>query len=124
MAPDLAIFARQAGDLAFVAGLVLMAILSAAAAVRIERGARVPMQWDLKGRPLWHLGRRGAMMFSPAVAAVSGLVLTAVAHGERELAPDGALALGMVRAMMALVFVVAHAFHLSVALRTLESRRR
>lgn len=124
MTPDPGPFLLQVGDLAFLAGLVLMAVLSWAAARRILPGERVPMQWDLRGRPVWRLGRRAALMFSPLIAALTGLATTWQAHDIGPVATRGALELALVRTAMALGLVLAHALHLAVALQTLERERR
>lgn len=117
-------FLLLSGDVCFLAGLVLMAVLSAAAGARIEPRAGVPMQFGLNGKPTWLLRRRWALLFAPALAAVSGVVLAGLAH----LSDTGDLTQAMVtlaltRAGMALAFVVAHAAHLAIALKWLEGER-
>jgi hypothetical protein len=124
MQPDFAVYLRQIGDVAFLAGLVLMAVLSWAAGQHVRPHEQVPMQWGLTGKPVWRTGRRLALMFSPALAGLSGLVLTALAHSGGEHVEAGALHLAMVRTGMAVAFVLAHMAHLAMALRTLDRERR
>jgi MFS family permease len=123
MTPDFGVFLLQVGDTAYLAGLALMAVLSWAAGRRVRRHERVPMQWGLAGKPLWRLGRRGALMFSPVLAALCGLILTWQAHQLPPIASQAALNLAVIRAGMALALVLAHALHLAVAVAAVERER-
>lgn len=121
---DYSFFLLWTGDVCFVAGLVLMAIVSASAAQNIGRGVKVPMQFGFDGKPTWSAPRRLALLFAPALAAVFGLFLTFMAHR----VPNGALtqeavSLGVARVGMAFTFVVAHILHLAIALRWLSRRK-
>jgi hypothetical protein len=122
---DLSHFLLWTGDLCFVAGLVLMALISATAAVRIDPDARVPMQFGPQGKPTWLASRRLALLFAPTCAAASGLLLTYLAHR----VPDDAVtqatqSLAVVRALMAFIFVVVHMLHLAFALKWLNRDTR
>jgi hypothetical protein len=117
-------FLLWTGDVSYVAGLVLMAILSAGAGARIPARTAVPMQFGLTGRPTWSLRRRWALLFAPGLAAGFGLVLTIMAHATDtgDLTQAG-VSLALTRAGMALAFVVAHAAHLAIALAWLARRK-
>jgi hypothetical protein len=121
---DYSHFLLWTGDLCFVAGLILMAILSASAAAKIAPGTRVPMQFGLKGKPLWSAPRRFALLFAPAIAAGFGLFLTYMAHNtDTGRLTREALSLGTSRVGMALAFVVAHMAHLAIALNWLARQK-
>jgi hypothetical protein len=121
---DYSHFLLWTGDLCFVAGLILMAILSASAATKIAPGTRVPMQFGLKGKPLWSAPRRFALLFAPAMAAGFGLFLTYMAHStDTDHLTREALSLGTSRVGMALAFVVAHTAHLAIALNWLSRQK-
>jgi hypothetical protein len=113
------------GDLCFVAGLILMTLISASAAAKIDPGAQVPMQFGLNGQPTWSASRRFALLFAPALAAGFGLLLTFLAHR----VPVGqltkeAVSLGTSRVFMAFTFVLAHMVHLAFALKWLNKDKR
>jgi hypothetical protein len=114
---DYSHFLLWTGDLCFVAGLILMAILSSAAGVRISPGTKVPMSFGFDGKPIWSAPRRYALLFAPAFAAACGLFLTFIAHTTHtgDLTAQ-ALSLGTARVGMALAFVIAHIAHLAIAL--------
>jgi hypothetical protein len=114
---DYSHFLLWTGDLCFVAGLILMAILSASAATRIAPGTKVPMSFGFTGKPIWSAQRRYALLFAPSFAAACGLFLTFMAHTTNtgDLTQQ-ALSLGTARVGMALAFVIAHIAHLSIAL--------
>jgi hypothetical protein len=117
-------FLLWTGDLCFVAGLVLMAVLSAGAAKSIDPSTQVPMQFGRKGRPTWSAPRRFALLFAPVLAAICGLFLTYLAHHDTT---DGltrqALSLGLSRVAMALCFVVTHALHLAIVVHWLNRQK-
>ena len=98
-----------------------MALLSGVAARHIGRRALVPMQFGLNGQPVWSVPRRFALLFAPCLAAVSGLVLTFLAHRDTSgMASAASAQLALIRAAMAFTFVVAHMVHLAIALRWLN----
>jgi hypothetical protein len=121
---DYSHFLLWTGDLCFVAGLILMSILSAAAAKKIGSGIKVPMQFGFNGKPMWSAPRRFALLFAPALAAGFGLFLTFMAHttDTGDLTKQ-AVSLGTSRVGMALAFVVAHIAHLSIALHWLSRQK-
>lgn len=109
------------GDAAFVCSLAVMAWLSAQAARRIRSDERVPMQFDFAGRPTWRLSRQLGLMFAPVLAALFGLLWTALAHW----LPAGAVGQTVApRLMIALAFVIAHGVHLHFAVRRIELERK
>jgi cytochrome bd-type quinol oxidase subunit 2 len=121
---DYSHFLLWTGDLCFVAGLILMAILSGAAAAKIGPGVKVPMQFDHKGRPIWSAPRRFALLFAPALAAGFGLFLTYMAYTTNSgNLTKQAVSLGTSRVGMALAFVIAHMAHLAIALNWLSRQK-
>jgi cytochrome bd-type quinol oxidase subunit 2 len=121
---DYSHFLLWTGDLCFVAGLTLMAILSGAAGARIAKGTHVPMSFDHKGRPIWSLPRRYALLFAPVIAASCGLFLTFMAHStySGDLTKE-ALSLATARVGMGLAFVIAHIAHLAIVLKWLDRQK-
>ena len=78
------------------------------------------MQFDLAGKPTWRLSRQLGLMFAPVIAALFGLLWTALAHW----LPAGAAGATVTpRVMIALAFVVAHGAHLHFAIRRIEQER-
>jgi hypothetical protein len=115
-------FLLDAGTVSWLAGLVLMAVLSATAGQSIPRGLRVPMQWAQDGRPVWTLRRRWALLWAPACAAVFGLVLTVLAYWKAVPLTQASVNLAVARAAMAVLFVFVHILHLGMVLRWLKNR--
>jgi hypothetical protein len=114
---DYSYFLLWTGDLCFVAGLVVMAMLSMSAATRIDAGTKVPMSFGFNGKPIWSAPRRYALLFAPVFAAGCGLFLTYMAHTTHiGILTQQALSLGTARVGMALAFVIAHIAHLWIAL--------
>lgn len=120
---DFSEFLLVTGNVAFVAGLVLMALLSATAGQSIPRGMAVPMQWGLNGKPAWMLRRRWALLWAPACAAVFGLLLTMLAYWKAVPLSHASVNIALARAAMAVVFVFAHIIHLGMVLAWLKNRR-
>ena len=122
---DFSHFLLWTGDLCFVAGLILMTLISATAAAKIDPGAQVPMQFGLNGQPTWSAPRRLALLFAPALAAGFGLLLTFLAHRlPNEQLTKEAVSLGTSRVFMAFTFVLAHMVHLAFALKWLNKDKR
>jgi hypothetical protein len=121
---DFSYFFLWVGDLCFIAGLILMALISASAGLKIERGARVPMQFGIGGKPTWTAPRRLALLFAPSLAAGFGLLLAILAHQQAgvELSSQ-VMMMGSARVLMAFFFVVAHLLHLIFALKWLNRAR-
>lgn len=114
-------FLLWTGDICFVAGIILMAILSASAAQAMGSKAKLPMQFGLKGEPIWFASRRFGLLFAPMLAALFGLFLTAVAHNAQSgVLTQEALSVGIARVAMAFAFVLAHIVHLAIALAWLK----
>jgi cytochrome bd-type quinol oxidase subunit 2 len=121
---DYSHFLLWTGDLCFIAGLILMAILSGAAGGQIAKGVKVPLSFGLNGKPIWSLPRRYALLFAPGIAAGCGLFLTYMAHSTHtgNLTAQ-ALSLGTARVGMALAFVIAHIAHLAIAINWLKRQK-
>jgi hypothetical protein len=117
-------FLLWTGDLCFVAGLILMAILSASAAQKIGSGVKVPMSFGLDGKPIWSASRRYALLFAPCFAAGCGLFVTYMAHTTTTgILTQQALSLGTARVGMAAAFVVAHIAHLVIVIGWLDRQK-
>jgi hypothetical protein len=116
-------FLLDAGTVSWLAGLALMAVLSATAGQEIPRGIKVPMQWGLNGKPVWLLRRRWALLWAPACAALFGLALTIVAYWKAVPLTQASVNIALMRAGMAVVFVFAHILHLGMVLRWLKNQR-
>jgi hypothetical protein len=122
---DYSYFLLWTGDLCFIAGLILMAMLSMSAATRIDAGTRVPMSFGFDGKPFWLAPRRYALLFAPCFAAGSGIFLTFMAHATMTgTLTAEALSLGTARVGMALAFVIAHIAHLMIALAWLDRQKK
>jgi hypothetical protein len=88
--------------------IVLGAMVGASRAVkaRLPERARIPMQWDLRGRPTWSVRPLVGLAFTPMLyAAVLGAVLLI---DRRQPA---------IIALVALGFLLAHLLHLRLVLR-------
>ena len=113
-----------AGDVSFLAGLVLLAVLSWAASQEISPDATIPMQWGLNGKPTWRASRRLGLLFTPFIAAITGILLSFLVHHRPiGLAHDLTLELlnlSIIRVGVAVAFVLAHILHLSLVLREMK----
>ena len=96
--------------------LITLLLFSALASLFIPKGARLPMQWDFRGRPTWTAPATAALLFTPAVAALV-LGLTLFLAGAR---PEVARIL----VLQAMVFVAVHALYLVFAVWHIAARRR
>lgn len=121
---DYSHFLLWTGDICFIAGLILMAILSAAAAQGMGVHKKLPMQFGIKGEPTWLASKRFGLLFAPTLAAAFGLFLTAMAHETKNgTLTQAALSIGVARVGMAFAFVVAHIIHLAIALAWLRRQK-
>jgi hypothetical protein len=84
-----------------------MLALSFLAGIRLPKDARLPMQWDWRGRPTWTASTWFAVLFTPALATAVAAFVFAVAQ---EKAP------GLAGGIM-LLFLVVHVVHLFFAAR-------
>ncbi|NJR20439.1 MAG: hypothetical protein HC777_02515 [Hyphomonadaceae bacterium] len=118
-------FLLWTGDICFIAGLILMAIVSASAGQAMGSHKSLPMQFGLKGQPTWFVSRRFGLLFAPTLAAAFGLLLTAIAHSHQAgVLTQAALSIGIARVAMAFAFVVAHIIHLTIALAWLKRQNK
>lgn len=90
-----------------------MLILSAVAAFAAPRGARLPMQWGVNGKPTWTAATPIAVLFTPTVAAI--VLAPLVVFGDSP-------AMRTVLPAIAMLFLVIHAAHLYFALRHVAAR--
>ena len=124
MTLNFATYLMLLGDVAFVAGLILMALLSAGAGAQMLPGEKLPMQWGLTGKVRWAARKRFGLLFAPGVAALCGVLLTAMAHlGPRDLTQE-AVNLAVIRVTTALGLVLGHMLHLWFALGWLRQNRK
>lgn len=87
---------------------IAMIGLSLLAVLRMPSGARVPMQWDFRGKPTWTAPLWLAVSFTPAVATFV-LAIFSIA------------ALGSAVPSLAALFLVIHALHLFFGARHVAS---
>jgi hypothetical protein len=78
---------------------IAMVCLSLVAALRMPSGARVPMQWDFRGKPIWTAPVWLAVSFTPAVAVLI-------------LAVFSLTAMSLALPSLASLFLGIHALHL------------
>lgn len=113
-----------AGDVSFLASLVLLAILSWAASQNIPFSNSIPMQWGFNGKPIWRAARRFGLLFTPVIAAITGVILSFLAHrpplGLAHSLSLELLNLAIIRVGVAVAFVFAHILHLSLVLREIK----
>lgn len=99
--------------------VALLTTMSLRANRRFESQSRLPMQWGLDGSINWTAPRKVALAFTPVLAAVC-LVLVAVAAAfVKPRAGQEGLVIPVV-IFCAVVFLVAHAFHLRLIRRALQ----
>jgi hypothetical protein len=102
----------------WIAALAIMSSTSRQAYGRMRPTARVPMQFDHKGAPLWRASRLIGVSFTPALATVLWLGLLVAG----QTAPEGSLRhlilLGA-RLFPAPIFALVHLWHLRQALKVL-----
>ena len=109
----------QAG-IAFIAVCTLIA-MSVAANRRFKDERRLPMQWSANGSVNWTAPRAIALAFTPVLAAISLLataVLTTFLHPK---AGQGGFVIPT-NIVMALIFIGAHALHLSLIRKSLRPK--
>ena len=83
-----------------------MIVLSIAAFLLVPRGARVPMQWGVTGKPTWTLAPGFAVLFVPLFAAAVLAALSLLNSAARASLPS-----------LAMLFLLIHAVHLFFAVR-------
>jgi len=99
VAPGLAISA---------AAVAMLALMSFMADRHLRHHARIPMQWNFRGRPTWTAPRAIGLAFTPVLAAI--VLALGVARNE-----DGPILL-----LVAAAFVAVHVIHLWLAARSLS----
>lgn len=90
------------------ATMVAMLAISAIAFLILPAGARVPMQWDLRGQPTWKAPKLVAVLFSPALALLV-LSLAGLASAGNPQKAEAVLPL------IAGAFLIFHVLHLVLA---------
>ena len=98
-----------------VSTLLVMIVTSLAALSKLPKGARLPMQWGVGGKPTWFASRGVALGFTPVLAGLVFAVLIApeVVAGEDALKPALSASLNFVAG----VLVVVHLVHIWFAIR-------
>ncbi|KAF0115265.1 MAG: hypothetical protein FD163_503 [Hyphomonadaceae bacterium] len=114
----------EAGDVAFFAGIVIMAIISWSASQEIDANDKIAMQWNLKGKAIWRSNRRFGLLFAPIIAAITGIILSFLAHGGGGSLSLELLNLSIIRVGVAIAFILAHILHLGLVLREIKSGRK
>jgi hypothetical protein len=90
------------------ATVVAMLAISGIALLLFPKGARVPMQWDLRGQPTWSAPKIIGVLFSPMLALC---VLSFAAYSSA----SDPQKVTSVLPLIAGVFLVAHVLHLALA---------
>lgn len=90
------------------AAFAAMLAISGVAYLLLPRGARVPMQWDLAGKPTWTAPKLIAVLFSP-ILSLFVLLGTSFASASNPQKVEAILVL------IAGVFLVVHVLHLALA---------
>jgi hypothetical protein len=101
----------------WLSGWTLMAWISLGLLKKLRPGERVPMQWGKGGTVLWRASPALAALLTPTLSVVAGLVTIVVSYlygGGR--AP-------LMNVILPLIFILAHAMHVHMAIRTLEHER-
>lgn len=107
-----------AGDAIWIFVMATIASATRRAAKLIPADARLPMQWSLKGRPVWRARRAPAFALVVGIPLVLGLILSAAARAPQD-DPGDPLILFLVRMALAPLMALVHLLWLRGALRTL-----
>ncbi|MFM9864515.1 MAG: hypothetical protein ACKVRO_13000 [Micropepsaceae bacterium] len=102
------------------AALAVLVLLSVVAARTFPKGAKVPMQWGITGKPTWYAPVPFAVSATPVLAAIV-FTLSAALTGVTEKAQrdfDNAWPL------MVGIFLFVHVVHLACAFWHFAARRR
>lgn len=107
----------------FVAALCLgvLAFMSVRANRRLSHRRRLPMQWTFSGSVSWSAPRPLALAFTPVLAAMILVPLSAVTIMATPRPGQEGFVLPVV-AVISVGFVVAHAFHLRLIGRTEDTK--
>jgi hypothetical protein len=89
--------------------LAAMLLVSLAAAIVMPKGARLPMQWDWRGKPTWSLPVWFAVFFTPALALIITACAFTLAEGKARVITDSVLPLLLVIHVAHLFFAGRHA---------------
>lgn len=90
------------------ATVAAMLAISGIAYLLFPKGARVPMQWDLAGKPTWTAPKLIGVLFSPILSLLALSFATYVSAGDlQKVAP--------VLPMISGLFLVVHVIHLVLA---------
>ncbi|MDO8902600.1 MAG: hypothetical protein Q7V15_14735 [Phenylobacterium sp.] len=99
--------------------VLALVAMSLAFARRAPAGMKLPMQWGLNGRPIWHAPREIALSFTPLLAAFT---LTPFALASLWVAPDERLTFRIVLTLVCLAYIAVHALHLYLLRRWLRGQ--
>jgi hypothetical protein len=102
------------------AAFAVLVLMSAIAARSFPKGAMVPMQWGLTGKPTWYAPLWFAVSFTPALAAIILALTTLLPLVSQKAQAD------FPRAFPAIigVFLFVHVVHLSCAYWHFAARKR
>jgi hypothetical protein len=104
-----------------VATCVALILISVVAAVLLPANARLPMQWNQTGKPIWYASKLLAIGFIPALAIV--VFAAALAPIYFSGAPSIPL-LDLVLIGIASIFLIVHIAHMWLSLRYVRRQAR
>jgi hypothetical protein len=112
-------FLRILGDGLTITALSIICAVSRIAWKRIPPGVSVPMQWGRDGRPSLRASRTVALLFTPILASVLLLGISAFGLTRLYMDPIGAVMVFGIRSTLGAFLALMHLFHLRWAMKTL-----
>ncbi len=110
---------RILGDGLSIAALAIIASTAQSAWKRIPKGARIPMQWGLDGKPTWRASKALGLLAIPALAILILLSFTLTQLTYR-VEGEGAVIVLCVRATLAAALALSQLVHLRKVMETLS----
>ena len=101
----------------------LMFAASALAFVQIPAGARLPMQWGIRGQVTWRAPPAVALFFAPLLSVLIIGFMTLASAGAGPAGAASAFDLGSAPTAVAFVLVLVHALYVFLVLRDVEEGR-
>lgn len=96
---------NRIGLISFVLTIAVMSVISAVVLSKLPPGSKIPMQWDLSGRPTWYAPKYVGVWFSPMLAVLIIGVTNYAASTVQTVKPG-------IFVIMSLSFIVFHAIHM------------
>jgi len=111
---------RILGDGLSIAALAIIASTAQSAWKRIPKGARIPMQWGLDGKPTWRTSKAVGLLAIPALAILILLSFT-LTQLTFNVEGAGAVIVLCVRAILAAALALSQLVHLRKVIETLRN---